>query len=97
MKEIQFSILCAKAQKLPFDVGPNANDLLTFQRIIQGCVTKKPLQYISHFQGHVGLTQTSFYFLYFFWFWEQMDFRCMNEKQDNQACKPWNLELFYWC
>ena len=30
MKEIQISILCAKAQKLPSDVGPNANDLLAF-------------------------------------------------------------------
>lgn len=63
MKEIQFSMLCAKAQKLPFDVGPNAND--TFQRIIQGCVTKRSLQYFSHFQGHVGLSTFSFFPLFF--------------------------------
>ena len=68
MKDIQFSILCAKAQKLPSDVGPNANDLLTFPRIIQGCVTKRSLQYFSHFQRHVSLTPTPFYFLLFFGF-----------------------------
>lgn len=68
MKDIQFSILCAKAQKLPSDVVPNAYDLLTFPRIIQGCVTKRSLQNFSHFQGHVSLIPTPFYFLLFFGF-----------------------------